>query len=132
MVIHHELSESTLPERLWARCVTTFYSLLQILPDFVVGDLPVTGGQFQSVLDVNVLVSSRHLSEYIVVSCSYKTVLSLSCKGYVLKISNQKTSFEVVSNFKVILLSEDFCLNLRVGVIDDSQEHVLWWRMIDI
>ena len=26
--------------------------------------------------------------------------------------------------FKVILLSEDFCLNLRVGVIDDSQEHV--------
>ena len=102
------------------------------MPDFVVGDLPVTGGQFQSVLDVNVLVSSRHLSEYIVVSCSYKTVLFLSCKGYVLKISNQKTSFEVVSNFKVILLGEDFSLNLRVGVIDDSQEHVLWWRRIDI
>ena len=131
MVIH-ELSTIDSSGRLWAHCVTTFYLLLQILPDFVVGDLPVTGGQFQSVLDVNVLVSSRHLSEYIVVSCSYKTVLFSSCKGYVFKISNQKTSFEVVSNFKVILLSEDFSLNLRVGVIDDSQEHVLWWRMIDI
>ena len=77
------------------------YLLFQVLSNFIKSDKAISIGQFESIFNINQLAPLPNFAQHIVVA-----------------------SLEVVSNFKIILLSSNLFLDLTVGVVDDGKEHV--------
>ena len=99
--------------------ITILASLFQVLSDLLKCDHTVSVCQFQSVFYVNNFASFANLlkifSIYFWNIFKYFEYLS---KHIIV------APFEVVANFKIILLSRYLFLDFTVGVVDDGKEHI--------
>ena len=79
----------------------TLYLLFEILPDLLVGYLPICRGQSQRILNIHELIAHAHPAHHVIVA-----------------------PLEVVAHHHRVLHRLHLLLDLAVRVVDDRQEHI--------